>query len=136
MAIKPENTFISGVHKHIPRHIHREKMNNPYSSGTADVWYSGKGGDLWVEYKWIPRIPQRGVVAPQKLLSALQMKWLNDRYNEGRNVNVIIGCPAGGVLLLDRLWECDLTAAGFTSLIRSRHDLADWISSQCDTPLS
>lgn len=146
MAAKPENSFIESVNRLLPlkrlkmctkareplppsSHIHYEKMNNPYSSGTADCWYSGLAGDVWVEYKFIPRIPQRGVVDPMKLLSALQAQWLGDRYDEGRNVAVIIGCPTGGVLLLDRLWECGLTAIQFTSLIRSRADLADWIKS-------
>lgn len=132
MSAKPETTFITSVHKHLPlkSKLHREKMNNPYSSGTADVWYSGSGGDLWVEYKFIPRIPQRGVVDPVKLLTPLQLQWLDGRYDEGRNVGVIIGCSTGGVLLRDRLWWTELTPAQFTSLIRSRSDLAEWIVGQ------
>lgn len=147
MANKPETTFITSVNRllpikrlkmcasvrskvHLDEWIGYEKMNNPYSSGTADSWYSGKGGDLWIEYKFLPRIPQRGSVSPTKLLSALQLEWLTERYEEGRNVAVVIGCPTGGVLLLDRLWEVELTAAKFTSLIRSRSDLASWIKEQ------
>ena len=132
MSSKPETTFIASIHKHLPLKnvLHREKMNNPYSSGTADVWYSGNGGDLWIEYKFLPRIPQRGVVDPKKLLTALQLHWLNGRYDEGRNVAVVIGCPTGGVLLLDRIWETELTPSQFTSLIRSSIDLADWIREQ------
>jgi len=129
MAIKPETTFVSSVHKHLPLKsvLHREKMSNPYSSGTADVWYSGQLGDLWVEYKFLPRTPQRGNVVPAKLLSPLQTQWLNGRHMEGRNVAVIIGCPTGGVILLDKRWENDLSASEFVSLIRSRPELAGWI---------
>jgi hypothetical protein len=132
MSAKPENTFIASVHKHLPlkNKLHREKMNNPYSSGTADVWYSGDAGDLWIEYKFLPRLPQRGVVDPTKLLTALQLQWLNGRYDEGRNVAVVIGCPTGGVLLRDRLWGCELPSSQFASLIRSRDDLAEWVVSQ------
>lgn len=147
MASKPETKFIESVNRLLPlkrlkmcakvregldpsQHIHYEKMNNPYSSGTADCWYSGCGGDLWIEYKYIPRIPQRGVVSPMKLLSALQAEWLRGRYDEGRSAAVVIGCPTGGVLLLDRDWEADLPAASFVSLILSRTDLADWIKTQ------
>lgn len=147
MASKPETTFIASVNRLLPlkrlkmcasvrtdthktKWIGYEKMNNPYSSGTADSWYSGKGGDLWIEYKFLPRIPQRGSVSPTKLLSALQLQWLTERYEEGRNVAVIIGCPTGGVLLRDRTWECELTASQFTSLIRPRSDLASWIKEQ------
>lgn len=57
MSKKPETTFIASVHKHLPKELHREKMNNPYSSGTPDVYYSGMKADLWIEYKFIPRIP-------------------------------------------------------------------------------
>ena len=63
MANKPETTFITSVNRLLPigavedvplfepipmkrKWIGYEKMNNPYSSGTADSWYSGKGGDL------------------------------------------------------------------------------------------
>lgn len=147
MAAKPETKFIESVNKLLPlkrlkmcakvrhnvapeQHIHYEKMNNPYSSGTADCWYSGEAGDCWVEYKFLPRIPQRGVVDPLKLLSALQADWLEGRYEEGRNVAVIIGCSTGGVLLRDRLWESALTASQFTTLLRPRSNLADWIKEQ------
>lgn len=147
MSRKPENSFIESVNKFLPikkkrlcvkalqnhpaeKHIHYEKMNNPYSSGTWDGWYSGLGGDLWVEYKFLPRVPQRGSVNPLKLLTTLQVDWGNERCAEGRNVAVIIGCPTGGVLLLDRRWEVELTASQFTSLIRSRENLASWIKEQ------
>lgn len=147
MSSKPETVFIASVNKLLPlkrlkmctaaralvhesQYIHYEKMNNPYSAGTADGWYSGNAGDLWVEYKNLPRIPQRGIVDPMKLLSALQADWLTGRYDEGRNVAVIIGCPSGGVLLRDRLWESSMTAKEYVCLLRTRQNLAAWIKEQ------
>lgn len=132
MAVKPENTFRAGVHRHLDKvAIHQEKMSNPYSSGTADDWYSGAGGDLWVEYKFIPRQPQRGSVKIAKLFSALQLKWLSDRHREGRNIAVIIGCPSGGLILRDLDWELEsVTVEYFTARLRSRTELAEWISEQ------
>ena len=108
-------------------------MNNPYSSGTADGWYSGTAGDLWIEYKFLPRIPQRVSVKPRELLSDLQVEWLNERHGEGRNVAVIIGCPDGGVLLREREWEKELCSQAFQTLIRSRSNLAEWILEQTTT---
>ena len=128
MASKPETTFVVGVHKHLPRTLHREKMNNPYRGGTADQWYSGSTGDLWIEYKFLPRTPQRGVVRPD--VSLLQKKWLRGRYEEGRNVCVIVGCPAGGVILRDLEWEDGLPCTEFGARIQSRADLANWIETQ------
>jgi len=128
MASKPETKFIAGVHKHLPKTPHREKMNNPYRGGTADQWYSGSAGDLWSEYKFLPRTPQRGVVRPD--VSPLQKKWLRGRYEEGRNVCVIVGCPAGGVILRDLEWEDGLLYNEFGARIQSRADLANWIETQ------
>lgn len=106
------------------------KNNNPFMGGVPDFWYSAANDDLWVEFKYIPRLPQRGVISPAKLLSALQTAWLNGRYVEGRKVAVIIGCPAGGVVLTERQWENDLSAQEYNALILSKTDLAAWIKNQ------
>ena len=130
MAVKPENQFITGVHKYLAsaKVLHREKMNNPYRGGTPDWWYSAKKGDLWVEYKFLPRVPQRGVVTPN--LSELQKQWLAGRHAEGRNVAVVVGCPTGGVVLRNLEWEQPLAAGEFVSRIRSRGELAQWITQE------
>lgn len=132
MAAKPETTFIAGVHKKLPKSVYHMKNNNTYVGGIADCWYSGSGGDLWVEYKYLPRTPgprSHGVDA-MKLLSPLQQAWLRDRRMENRNVAVIIGCPDGGVVLTDRTWELELTVKQFTSLLRSKEALAEWVVEQ------
>lgn len=147
MPAKPENSFILSVNRLLPlkkvrssakvlasypaeRHIHYEKMNNAFRGGTWDGWYSGPGGDVWIEYKNLVRIPQRASVKPFELLSGLQLDWGEGRHSEGRNVAVIIGCPTGGVLLREREWENELSPQQFQSLIRSRIDLASWILEQ------
>lgn len=143
---KPESLFIARVNDKLPiavrprsakaralangQTIHYEKMNNPYNSGTADGWYSASGGDLWVEFKHLPSTPQRATISPAKLLSELQLRWLNGRHGEGRNVAVVIGCPAGGVVLVDRAWETTLSAEVFRSLMLSVDNVADWIRNQ------
>lgn len=134
MTAKPENTFRASVHRHLPVELHHEKMNNPYSSGTADDWYSGTKSDLWVEFKFLPRIPQRGNVwlcnpnVKQPMLSVLQQRWLRGRYEEGRNVHVVVGCPDGGVIMSDLEWERPLAASGFVTRIVTRKELALWIA--------
>lgn len=130
MSRKPESTFIASVHRHLPPELHREKMCNPYSSGTADVWYSGNKADLWVEYKFIPKLPSRPgtLIVPE--LSALQADWLDGRHREGRKVALIVGCPEGGVVYCNGGWHAPLTCAGFRGQLRSRKDTADWIIHQ------
>ena len=130
MSAKPETTFINALHRKLPTSVYHMKNNNPYTGGIPDCWYSGQLGDVWVEYKYLPTMPVRADVHPAKLLSALQMQWLNGRYAEGRNVAVIIGAPKGGVLLVDRAWEMSLSPQLFASLIRSKDDLIEWILTQ------
>lgn len=122
MSVKPENTFIQGVHKHLPSAVYRMKNNNPYVAGIPDCWYSGNKGDLWIEYKFIPRIPVRSVVTPN--LSALQRQWLQERYKEGRNVCVVIGCKEGGVFMTNLDWERELQPVEFRMRLLDRKSLA------------
>ena len=133
MSRKPETSFTQGVHKHLPPSLHREKMHNPYSSGTADVWYSGAKADLWIEYKFIPKIPVRDHTPVVPDCSALQIKWLHDRYQEGRNVAVIVGSPSGGIVLRDLQWERGCSASEFRKVMLTRKQLADWIQLQTMT---
>lgn len=99
------------------------KNNNPYIGGIPDCWYSGKARDLWVEYKFLQRVPVRAAVMAD--LSALQIQWLNNRYAEGRQVAVIIGCKEGGVILTDLQWE--LSQPDFKAQLRDRKALAESI---------
>lgn len=130
----PETNFYNSVHRHLPpvSELYRMKTNNPYVSGPADFWFSGSGRDLWVEYKFIA-LPKRDTTIidltahsakTQPDLSVLQQDWLNGRYDEGRNVWVIVGCKEGGVVLKDKTWMDSWTTARFKTELRTRQDLA------------
>lgn len=90
--MKPENRLIKKINDLLPADVYREKMANPWRGGTPDMWYSSKAGDLWIEWKWLPRKPKEFVVPD---LSALQRDWLDCRQAEGRNVAVFVGAPDG-----------------------------------------
>lgn len=129
MAAKPETAFRLRIERGLPREIHREKMANPYRGGTADCWYSARRSDLWVEYKFLPRIPQKGVVDAKRLgLSHLQLQWLHGRYEEGRNVSVIVGVPTGGVILRDLDWEKEILAGTFAGMVIPHTEVTAWIT--------
>lgn len=133
MASKPETTFYTSIHKLIDKtRIHCEKMYNPLRGGTADVWYSGYGGDLWVEYKWLGKLPQRVPIRMYKELTALQLQWLGKRYEEGRNVRVILGSPEGCWIFSDRTWEKDFDADIVRENNLTKHDMAEFIIAQVD----
>jgi hypothetical protein len=103
-------------------------MANPYRGGAADCWYSAKGADLWIEYKFIPKIPLRAAILPA--CSALQLEWLRDRHAEHRNVAVILGCPEGGVVYEELSWEKSKTPIEYRSKLRSKRELAEWITNK------
>jgi hypothetical protein len=127
MASKPETTFSKSVDRHVPTHVHHEKMCNPYRGGTFDKWYSCLNGkDLWVEYKFLI-LPKRDSTVIKFTLSPLQFTWGRDRLEEGRKVAVIVGCKEGGVLLTDLEWEQPMTCAKFKSRMQSRQELAKGI---------
>jgi hypothetical protein len=130
----PENTFIQAVHRHLPPEddFHREKMSNPYTSGTADVWYSGTK-DLWVEYKFVV-VPKRDDTmidlcrGKKPAFSVLQRNWMRRRFNEKRSVWLIIGSAAGGVILYHPdVWEKPISAKDFRACLRTRPQLAQTI---------
>jgi hypothetical protein len=133
-ARKPENTFRASVHKYLPPTLHHEKMCNPYSSGTADDWYSGTRGDLWVEYKFLPKIPVTASVwlvnpnVKKPMLSVNQRDWLNERYAEGRTVAVVVGCREGGVIMRDQEWMWEYTPQMFRDRLVPRQAIAQWIT--------
>lgn len=135
MSAKPETTYIGRIHKMLPT-SYAEKNNNPYRSGTPDVWYSGDKGDLWIEYKYISVIPKRTEIIPD--CSPRQLRWLGNRFDEGRNVAVVLGTPEGGVIYRDRAWLVPLSPDEFRKILVSNRTIADWIyaeigDQQCST---
>lgn len=129
MARKPESVFYTAIHKLLPVEVHREKMSNPYSSGTADCWYSGRAADLWVEYKFLPALPVRATTMLRLDLSDLQQDWLRHRFDEGRHVAVILGLPGrlGGAIFTDRDWEHAFNRSDLEARLQSRVELARMI---------
>ena len=130
MASKPETNFTRRITKLLPDSIYHMKNNNMYVGGVPDLWLSGNKADLWCEMKYIKPLPVSVPIRPAKLLSALQMEWLNSRYDQGRHIAVIIGCEAGGVILQNKEWEKDIPIERFKSILKSPRDLADWIKEQ------
>lgn len=134
MAAKPETNFSNAIRAALPEGIYSMKNNNEYVAGVPDLWFSGPSGDLWVEMKFVPKLPVRVPLRPYELLSALQSKWLKDRYKEGRNVAVIIGCKRGrhheGIILRDLAWEQNIDPKNFDTLIVQKTELVTFIAKQ------
>jgi len=119
-----ESTFTRAINKKLPTEIYVWKVNARYAPGVPDCWYSGPTGDLWIEWKYLPKMPKRH----KPKLSALQSKWLNSRYDEGRNVAVLVGSPEGVAIYEDKAWD---DQKSITQLY-SRIEIAQWIHSRLD----
>lgn len=132
MSAKPENNFISSVHRHLPAKLYRMKNHNVYNAGIADCWYSGVGGDLWIEYKFLV-LPKRDstvidlVGGKDPALSHLQQAWLTDRHNEGRQVGVVVGCKEGGAWFPGTTWKATYTTEVLRAALVSRQEVAKTI---------
>ena len=124
---KPENNFIAKVHRKL-RDTHCNKNNNPFRSGEADVWYSGKKGDLWVEYKYTKNLRATTLFTPD--LSSQQKRWLGNRLDEGRNVAVVVGHESGGTVYRDREWLRPMPFSELQARSMTVSELADWVFEQ------
>lgn len=134
MAAQPETRFYTSVHRQLPKELHFEKMHNEYRGGTPDVWYSGKYSDLWIEYKWLSTVPVKADIYVTKMLSALQLRWLNSRYAEGRNVAVVLGTPEGCWIYEDRNWNDPLNPKALRGAGLTKHSVADFITLETGGP--
>lgn len=126
---KPETTFILKVHRHLSDRVYREKMANPYRGGTPDVYAEGDKGSIWLEYKYLPRVPSN-VVLPDKALSRLQQFWLRRCHGNGRPCAVIVGHPDGGVIYPGVSWEETLTQEEFLAKSKTVNEVAKWVEQQ------
>ena len=108
-----EHSFIRSVHRQLPDSVYKWKINDPYSGGVADAYYSDSGGDIWVEYKYLKVLPKRDTTCVKYGLTPTQILWLNNRHAEGRNVAVVVGSVEGHVILTDGEWDKPLSKSDF-----------------------
>lgn len=106
------------------------KNHNAYVGGVADCYYSRRyGKDMWIEYKYIAKLPVKADIDLTKIVTGLQQAWLHERHVDGRNVAVIVGSPEGGVIFrADERWI--ISPAEFKKRIISDAEIANWIVAQ------
>ena len=127
MARKPEATFRDAVDRHLPTTVHRQGGATTFSNGTPDRYYEGRGGVLWAEYKYAPKLPKvldlvHGASTPK--LSALQARWLRRAAGNGVAVCVVLGWPEGGAILYDNTWERPLPAEWLRQKMLTKREIA------------
>ena len=127
MARKREAVFRDAVDRCLPATVHRQSVGAMYSNGVPDRYYEGRGGALWAEYKYAPKLPKaldlvHGTSTPK--LSALQARWLRRAAGNGVAVCVILGWPDGGIVLCESNWDQVLLAEWLQDNRLTRREIA------------
>lgn len=117
-----EAGYTTAIGKGLPKEVYKWKISDRFTAGIPDAYYSGAKGDLWIEYKFVQKMPTK--VTPN--LSALQQKWLNDRLQQGRNVAVIVGSPKGAIVLTHGAWNHSTKWDG----LLDKKEVQQWITQQ------
>jgi hypothetical protein len=97
-----EHGYIRSIHRPLPSEMHKWKIHDNYAGGVPDCWYSGPAANIWVEYKWIAKLPKRDTTLIKPNLSAQQLAWLIKMSGHSISCACIIGSPAGGFLLTEK----------------------------------
>jgi hypothetical protein len=118
-----ENNFWKSLRKKLVPRVYALKLNVRYVAGIPDCWLSGKETDLWLELKYLKKVPP--IVDPTKLLSTLQKAWLMSRHQEGRRVGVLIGSPDGHVYYPGLSWESSVSRGSFISQTMTTTEVAN-----------
>ena len=120
-----ESGFTQGINrrvKNIDPTVRVWKIADRFTRDVPDARYSGHGGRLYIEYKWLRAFPKKAPVRPA--LTAGQRHWLDEEAARGVQVAVAVGAPEGVLLYPDLDWYKPIPAEN--ALITPR-DLAQWI---------
>ena len=126
-----EHSFIKSIHRFLPSELYRWKIHDTYTSGVPDSFYAGPAGILFVEYKYIKKLPAKDTTQLKTTLSPLQIQWLNRMDGFGQQTAVIVGCEDTAVTLTSGDWNSPLFKCDYVQRAVTRKDIANWISSAC-----
>jgi len=144
MAQKPEASFRSSVHKHIPKKVYKVGMANTYAGGIPDTYYDGPRTDFWIEWKYLPDLPKRNATMIDLMkqgtpnLSKLQDEWLTRRWENSKNekgrgnVCVALGFGKGKdakITLFFRPteWQTPWTRDEIMTFSMTRQEFVEWL---------
>ena len=109
------------------------KILDPYQSGVPDTFYEGQQRDLWIEYKYLAKIPKRlttlvDLTGHKKFLSKKQQAWLKRRHQTRQDAWVILGSPLGGLVFKDLEWMHPFPTSFLLENVKDAHYVAKTIS--------
>lgn len=123
-----ESDYWQKLRKKLKGRVYAWKINASYVKGVPDCWLSGVTQDLWVENKRVSADqppPVLDLTDHKKYLTLHQQMWLEERYEEGRHVAVVVFCKAGHLFLQDLEWKEPVSRLSFLEKAVSMDELAD-----------
>lgn len=124
-----EHTFIRSIHKHLPAKLLRWKIHDTYAGGVPDAFYGGPHGVMWVEYKFLRKLPVRTTTRLKVNLSPLQIQWLARLNACGQTTKVIVGHGKNGIVLDNP--QQTVVQHDFVTNAQSIRQLAQLITNHC-----
>lgn len=123
-----ESDYWQRLRKKLKGRIYAWKINASYVKGVPDAWLSGFHQDLWVENKRVATDsppPSLDLTDHKKYLSLHQQQWLEERYEEGRHVAVIVFSKVGHLFLNGLDWKTPISRLTFMEKAKTMDELAD-----------
>ncbi len=126
-----EHSFIKSVHRYLSPDVFKWKIHDTYTGGVPDSFYAGPAGILFVEYKYIKKLPARNDTLLRTSLSPLQIQWLNKMVDFNQRAAVVIGCEESAIILLEKQWTTNISKSYYMEHAVPRKDIASWIQTTC-----
>ena len=98
-----EYSFIRSIHHKLPSDIFKWKIHDSFAAGVPDALYA-KNSILFVEYKYIKKIPVKPTTLIKTSISPMQVSWL-DNMKCAAHSALIIGSPNNIYIKLDNFSE-------------------------------
>jgi len=114
----------------LPGVVYAWKIHDNITSGILDAYFSGTARDFWIEFKFAEKLPKSINLVTRThvpCLSGKQLRWIDGRYAEGRNVGVILSDMKRSIILLNRDWYNTIDT---TTMPLTRQDVIAWITHQ------
>ena len=138
-----ESQYTAALHKKLPKNIYKWKINDNFAGGVPDAFYRALstpiGLPLWVEYKFLKKLPERETTVIKPNLSHQQLIWLKQAVNSGEQALVIVGVESekrsrqtAGFIMMQSEWENGIQTQVARSRLRSMDELATIITEHCE----
>ena len=127
-----EHGFVKSVHSHLSSDVYKWKIRDTYTGGIPDVFYSGPRCMMFIEYKYIKKLPVRSKTNIKCSISPLQHLWLHRMYDQGHKVAVVLGVDHEALIMqYPKVWKEPISKKYFQDNCVPFKQVTTWIEEQC-----